>query len=169
MSSRLLIVDFLADHVEVGIVVASVVDDGAIADFDEGGRDSFEEVSIVGREDDGAFVSDKGIGERFDGFDIEVVAWFVEDEHVRFSEEDGSHTQAGSLATAEDRDFFIDGGASKEHGSCDIEDSLVFGSWDRFVFQVIEDGLVFGQTGIHVLCIGGDFDSMSPSSFTAEG
>ena len=55
-SLALNVVDFFVDHVEVRIVVPSVIHDRAIFDFDNARRHSLHEVPIMRGEDNGPFV-----------------------------------------------------------------------------------------------------------------
>ena len=39
---------------------------------------------------------------------------------------------------------------------------MILGPWDRFVFEVFQDGFVFREAGVDVLRIGAKFASVSP-------
>ena len=122
-------------------------------------------MAIVRGKNDCAFVIDQRIGEGFDRFDIEVVTGFIEDQDVGFAKEQGGHAESSAFSTAEDSDFLLDGRASKEHRAGRIEDGLVFGTWDRFVFEKLQDGFVFWEAGIDVLGVGSEFASIAPFDF----
>jgi len=70
-------------------VVAGVVDESGLFDFDDAVDDFVEHVAVVADEDDGAFevVAEESF-EPFSALDIEVVCWFVEEEDGGVLEEE---------------------------------------------------------------------------------
>jgi len=64
-------------------------------------------VPVVAGEDDGALIVVERLGQRVDGVDVEMVARFVEHEHVVLAEQQSGEAQPGSLTTAEHGDRFL--------------------------------------------------------------
>ena len=94
-----------------------------------------------------------------------MVARFVEDQHVGFPEQQCGHAKAGSFATAQDTNLFVDRGTTKQHGTGGVENHLILRPRDGFVFQVFEDCFVFRKAGVHVLGVGSEFAAVTPFDF----
>ena len=89
--------EFLVNAVDVVFERAGIARHFAAADFDHGGRHALHEVAIVARENDRAGIAAEGVGQRLDRFDVEMVARFVEDQHVvLFEQQAGEHKRARS-------------------------------------------------------------------------
>ncbi len=106
---------------EPGGVVTFPGDAGAAVEFEDPAGDVIEEVAVVGDGDDGAFVSAEVLFEPGDGFGVEVVGGFVEDEDVGFLEEESAEGDASAFAAGDDVDGGILGGASEGvHGHFEL-------------------------------------------------
>jgi len=80
-------VDFVLHAVNVFVVIAGIAGHAAGTHFDYVRCHAVHEMSIVAGEDDGAREADQRLGERFDRFHVEMVAGFVEHEHVMLLEQ----------------------------------------------------------------------------------
>ena len=81
--------------------IALVVDEAAVGDLPDAGREPGEEAAVVGDEDDGALVRRQRRLERLDHLDVEVVRRLVEHEHVGLDERQLEERQARPLPTGE--------------------------------------------------------------------
>jgi len=85
---------------EVGVRTLEIVDVAVIEVPDARGN-FVEKVVVVGDEEDGAFVFLQRDIERVDGFEIEVVARLVEDEHVGLEQHEAAEKNARGFAAGE--------------------------------------------------------------------
>ena len=130
--------DLLVDRVQIRLVVAAIIDHPAVADFDDAGRHPLHEVPVVAGEDDRPLVVQQGLGQRLDGIDVEMVARFVEDQHVVLAQQQPRQAEPGPLAAGQDRDRLLDVGAAEQQRAGHVRDLLVLRAAGRRVFQVFE-------------------------------
>ena len=98
---------------EVVAVVAGVGVELAAVDLDDAGGDAVEEVAVVGDEEDGTGEVAEVIFEPDDGFGIEVVGGFVEQEDVWLGDEGAGEGDAAFFATGEGVDEAVGGGGAE--------------------------------------------------------
>ena len=89
------------------------------------------QVFVVGDEEDGAFVLLDGLVEGVDGFEVEVVGGFVEDEDVGLLQHDLAEEQPGGFASGERVGLLQALFALEEHLAEDAADVFLGGSRDR--------------------------------------
>ena len=82
-------------------MVGDVEVGGAAFEVPDAGAGLFDEVLVVGDEEDGAFVLLDGLVEGVDAFEVEVVGGLVEDEDVGLLQHDLAEEQAGGFASGE--------------------------------------------------------------------
>ena len=70
---------------------------------------------------------------------------------------------AGSLATGKDRDLLLDGTASKQHRTGDVENLLIRRPASGVRVEVIQDRALLGQARIDVLCIDTNLAAEAPA------
>ena len=97
----------LLTDIQIRVVVAAVVRHAAVADFDDAGGDALHEVPVVAGEDDRALVVEQRLGQRLDRVDVEMVARFVEHQHVVLAEQQARQAEPGPFAAGEDRDLLL--------------------------------------------------------------
>ena len=80
-------------------VVALVGDAASAVEFQDPAGDIVEEIAVVGDDQDGACVVDQVLLQPGDGFGVEVVGRFVEQQHVgRFEQQFAERDAAGFTA-----------------------------------------------------------------------
>lgn len=84
-----------------GLVIAGVIDEAALLDFDDAFDDVIEEVAIVGDEEDRALEIFEEPFEPEAAIDIQVVGGFVQEEDVGLFEEELGEGEAALLPAAE--------------------------------------------------------------------
>ncbi len=164
----LAVVDFFIHGVEIRVVVAAIVSHVAVADFDDAGCHAMHEMPVVAGEDDGSLVIDEGLGEPVDGVDVQVVTRFVENQDVVLAEQQSGQAKPCPFAPRQHGDPFLHRVAAKEQGPGDVEDRLDFSAGSGVVFQIVEDRLRLGQTGVDVLGIDADLTAIAPARFAGQ-
>jgi hypothetical protein len=87
-----------------------------LVDFDDAGGDDVEEVAVVGDEDDGAGECAEVVFEPADGFGVEVVGGFVEEEEVGLAGEGAAECDAAFFSAGEWGDGGIEGWCAEGRG-----------------------------------------------------
>ena len=82
-------------------MVGDVEVGGAAFEVPDAGAGFFDQVLVVGDEEDGAFVLLDGLVEGVDALEVEVVRGFVEDEDVGLLQHDLAEEQTGGFASGE--------------------------------------------------------------------
>ena len=118
-SATIALLDFFVDRQQIRIVVVHVIPRRSISHFNHCRRHSAHEVSIVAGENHGTLVDQQSLRQRFDGFDIQVVARFVQNQNVVVAQQQTRHAQSSSLATGEYFDFFVDVFVAEQQRSSD--------------------------------------------------
>ena len=86
--------------------------------------DALHEVPVVAGEDDGALVVEQGLGQGFDGIDVEMVARLVENQHVVLAQQQARQAEPGPLAAGQHGDRLLDVLAAKQEAPRDFENLL---------------------------------------------
>ena len=84
-------------------------------DLEDAGGQLGHEPAIVSDEDQGSVVGLERLDQSLDGFEIEVVGGFVEDQDVGVVDGESGEDQPSGLAAGEARDLFLDLIAREEH------------------------------------------------------
>ena len=97
------------------LVIGDTEIGGAAFEVPDARASFFNEVFVVGDEEDGAIILLNCLIEGVDGFEVKVVGGFVEDEDVGLLEHDLAEEKAGRLAAGERVSFFEAFFATEEH------------------------------------------------------
>ena len=100
---------------------------GAAFEVPDAGAGLFDEVLVVGDEEDGAFVLLDGLVEGVDALEVEVIGGFVEDEDVGLLQHDLAEEQAGGFASGEGVGLLEAFFAAEEHLAEDAADVFLGG------------------------------------------
>ena len=106
--------------------------------------------------------SQQRFGESFDSLDIQVVARFVEDEHVGGSQQQACHAEPRPLAPAEHFDLLVNVLVSEQQSPRHGQQILPRGVLVGDILQMLENRLPLVQAGVNVLGVGADLDAVSP-------
>ena len=109
------------------LVVGDVEVVGAAFEVPDAGAGLFDQVLVVGDEEDGAFVLLDGLVERVDALEVEVVGGLVEDEDVGLLQHDLAEEQAGGFASGERVGLLEALFAAEEHLAEDAADVFLGG------------------------------------------
>ena len=142
-------------------MVCDVEVGGAALEVPDAGAGFFDEVLVVGDEEDGALVFLHGLVEGVDGFEVEVVGGLVEDEDVGFLQHDLAEEEAGGLATGEGLGLLHALFAAEEHLAEDAADVFLGGLRVPGV-EPLGDGGAVGDGGGVVLGEVADLGLVAP-------
>ena len=97
---HLLFTAFLAKHQILGVVHLVIIDTSH-RNFNGTGRDVIHKFAVVADDDDGFPIVDKELFQPLDGLDVEVVGRLVQQQYVRFLQQQFGKLDAHAPATAE--------------------------------------------------------------------
>ncbi len=119
-------------------------------------------------EQHGALVGDERLGQSFNRFNVKVVSWFVQNQHVVITQQQTGHAHSGSFSTGQDSNRFSNMRATKQQRTGNVQAILSRHAGHGVVFQVLQDSLVLGKRGIHVLRVDSDLTTISPLGFAID-
>ena len=107
----------------------------------------------------------QGGGEGFHGFDVQVVARFVENQNVVVTQQQPGHAHSCAFAAGQDADRLLHVSTSEQQGTGHVQAVLSCDAGHRVVFEVFQNGLVLRQRAVNVLSVRTDFETVAPLNF----
>ncbi len=158
-------VDFLIERIKIRFVIAAVINDAAVANFDDGSGHAFQKMTIVAGENDRPLYSTQGFCQRFDGVDIEMVAWFVKDQHVVAPQQQAPRGIAGHVRRRiEPKSDFSTCSPRNSRAPAEIENELRSSRRAGAMFKIFQHGFFLRQAGVNVLGVNSDLAAVAPAT-----
>src|SRR5882757_3962553 len=148
-------------------VGAFEVVDFALVEVPDAGGYFVDYVVIVGHKENGAVVALERDVQGVDGFEVQMVGGFVEDQEIRFLQHQFAEDQAGGFASGEGAGGLQGVVAAEEHLAHQAAEFLLIGAGIELPEPVDAGGVVFGEGVGVVLSEITDRDFMAPDYLAA--
>ena len=112
--------------------------------------------------------SSKRLGQYLDGVDVQMIARFIENQHVGIAQEQPCQAEPGPLPSGQDGDRLLDMHTPEQHGTGNFENLLILLTLGSLPLEVTEHRFALREAGVNVLSIDADLATKAPADFPGQ-